>query len=134
MGLAGVRTAVSAFPSQNAAPLKLQFGGSACMLAVTVVPQALPAQALPQAPQFFASLARSASQPSSALWSQSPKPMAHEAMMQRDAWQPPLAWGSWQAWPHAPQFCASLVKSRHAELQQVVPTHAFAHPPQFALS
>src|SRR5438046_10707251 len=71
MGLAGVRTAVSAFPSQNAAPLKLQFGGSACMLAVMVMPQALPAQALPQAPQFFGSLLRLASQPLAASPSQS---------------------------------------------------------------
>src|SRR5205814_183088 len=67
-------------------------------------------QTLLQAPQFFASPAKLASQPLAACLSQSPKLPLHEVTVQAPAAQPLLAFGSVQPWPQAPQFFPSVAR------------------------
>jgi hypothetical protein len=62
----------------------------------------------PHAPQSSTLVPRATSQPSLASRLQSPKPEAHADDEQDDAMQSGVARARSQAWPHAPQFSASL--------------------------
>jgi hypothetical protein len=68
-----------------------------------------PVQPCPHAPQLFASLVVSTSQPVDGSLSQSAKPVAQDEIAQFDAVHVAVAWARVQTLPQLPQWLTSLV-------------------------